>query len=146
MNSKAHRTAIARKSPSQPMKWLDARGLLRGRKLDYGCGRGFDASYYDMQMFDPHYMPWNEITQDEKFNTITCNYVFNVINEDARRAVLADIKSRLVEGGVAYITVRRDLKEAYVKTSRGTEQWFVELDLPLLYENSSMAIYEVRNV
>ena len=88
----AHKTAIARRGPSAPMKWLDAHGLIVGRTLDYGCGRGRDAETYGVERFDPHYAPampagW--------FRTIVCNYVLNVIEAEAERArVLWDIWNR----------------------------------------------------
>ncbi len=42
-------TAIARKNPSLPAKWLNKTGLLdNGARLDFGCGRGQDAFTYMM--------------------------------------------------------------------------------------------------
>jgi hypothetical protein len=59
------------------MRFLNSLGLLRGKMLDYGCGRGFDAEYYGMDKYDPHYAP--EFPKI-KFDTITCNYVLNVVD------------------------------------------------------------------
>ena len=38
-------TAISRKAPSRPMRFLQEHDLLKGRMLDYGCGRGTDAKF-----------------------------------------------------------------------------------------------------
>jgi len=48
--NKAHLTAISRKLPSKPMQILHQKGLLKGALLDYGCGKGFDAKHYSMEL------------------------------------------------------------------------------------------------
>lgn len=139
--SKAHLTAISRKKPSVPMRWLADHRLLRGRCLDYGCGRGFDATWFNFQaLYDPYYAPDRP---KGRFDTVTCHFVLNVIpSRFERLRVLKDIQSYLAENGIAYITIRRDVeREGW--TSRGTYQENVRLDLPILYENSKFAIYKL---
>ncbi len=139
--SKAHLTAISRKSPSVPMRNLDKKGLLIGNMLDYGCGRGFDANHFNMDGYDPHYSP------DEPtglYDTITCNYVLNVVHEDQGQEILSKINNLLKDEGKAYITVRRDIeknlgKEGY--TSKGTFQRNVVLPLPVFKETSAYCTY-----
>ena len=47
-------TAIARKTPPQPLVWLYRKGLIRGDALDYGSGRG---RWYGMDAYDPYWRP-----------------------------------------------------------------------------------------
>lgn len=133
------RTAISRKSPSLPMKYLKAEHLLDGRMLDYGCGRGFDAKYFGMVKYDPNFAPGRP---SGKFNTITCNYVLNVVDIVTQIAILDEIKSLLVEGGTAYVSVRRDLKKM-ITTHSGYSQRLVRLngEWELIKENGAFAMY-----
>ncbi len=124
------RTAIARFKPSVPMLELQRRGLLIGRKLDYGAGRGFDADHFEMEKFDPTYWPRRPVGT---FDTITCNYVLNVVPPEAEAEILGDILNLLDEGGTAYITVRRDVKKDGM-TATGTYQRRAFPSLPLLME------------
>lgn len=140
--SKAYLTAIARKKLSAPTNYLSQNGLLRGRLLDYGCGRGDDATKLGMEKYDPHYSP--ELPQG-KFDTITCNFVLNVIPDKLEReAVLDRISSLLNDGGVAYISVRNDRSQLKGWTSRGTWQGFIVLDLPVVSMKSSYIMYALR--
>ena len=50
-------TAPLRDDPSAPMLYLAEQNLLQGRVLDYGCGHGFDADYYDLCGYDPYLRP-----------------------------------------------------------------------------------------
>ncbi len=138
----AYKTAIARKSPSVPMKRLATAGRLVGRMLDYGCGRGCDARTYGMDSYDPHFQP---VMPDGTFETITCNYVLNVIaSESERESVLRDIRSRLSAGGCAYITVRNDRKALNGYTSKGTWQGLVVLDLPVVHKCADYITYAMQ--
>jgi len=138
LNTRSHCTAITRKKPSVPMRHLAKIGVLdKGRKLDYGCGKGFDAEYFEMEKYDPHFSP---IKPEGLFDVITCNYVFNVIHENKIPELLIKIKELLSSKGKAYITVRRDIKkEGYTK--KGTYQRNVILDLPILKETSTYCTY-----
>jgi len=136
----SHTTAIARKQPSAPMRWLFDADLITGRTLDYGCGRGFDASYYGLDAYDP---VWCPASLRGPYDTITCIYVFNVIEESAQSNLLRQIRDLLSEDGIAYIVVRRDLpKEG--RAGRGCFQRYVELDTPKIREVAGYAIYSVR--
>ena len=135
---KPHLTAIARKRPSVPMRQLDAKGLLVGRMLDYGCGKGMDAETYDMDGYDPYYNP---IDPEGPYDTITCNYVLNVIEDAQERAdVLESIQRLLGPGGRAYITVRDDRASLNGTTSRGTWQGKIVLDLPVVQRKSGQFV------
>ena len=73
--NKSHLTAIARKAPSKPMQYLDTRGMLRGRVLDFGSGRGYDADAFGLERFDPHFAPQ---MPEGTFDPVVCDYVLNV--------------------------------------------------------------------
>lgn len=140
----AYKTAISRSSLSVPMKFLKAKGLLKGRILDYGCGKGSDADFLandaEVSKFDPHFFPGKP---KGKFDTITCDYVLNTISDADGKKVISKIKSLLAPGGKAYVAVRRDkFKEGF--SSKGTFQRIVKLKYPVLVDNSSMALYVVK--
>lgn len=123
-------TAIARKTPSLPTTWLSKKGMLLGRMLDFGCGKGKDARFYNMEKYDLNYHPH---MPEGVFDTITCNYVLNVIPcPDERQAVVDTILSKLDECGTAFIAVRNDLDtdEFGFTTSKGTWQGNVEVPSP----------------
>jgi len=143
------KTAITRKKPSVPMRWLDKQGMLKGDKmLDYGCGKGFDADHYKMDKYDPYHCHENTNLRStcvkHFYDVITCNYVLNTVDEDNTKRIITDILSLLKENGNAYITVRRDIKnEGY--TSRGTLQRNVLLDSAIsIRKTSTYEIYTIR--
>lgn len=142
MAGRAHLTAITRTALSRPIRYLLERGRLKGRVLDYGCGRGFDADELNLIGWDPH---WRPQRPRGPFDTVVCSFVLNVLDALERRTVLEDVQLYLKPGGVAYFTVRRD---AGLKgwTSRLTWQEWVDLDLPVLYENAAFAIYYMEQV
>jgi len=140
--NKSHLTARTREKPSVPIRILDKKDLLIGNLLDYGCGKGFDAKHFNMDKYDPHYAPQKPTG---KYNTITCIYVLNVIEDKRERLeVIEKIKNLLDEGGKAYISVRRDIvknngKEG--KTSKGTYQKNITLSLPVFKKTSTYCTY-----
>ena len=143
MNDKSHLTAITRRALSVPMRYLDNAGLLSGEVLDYGCGKGFDADELGLRKYDPHFFPGSFIGWAD-FDTITCNYVLNVMPADYAGDVLEEIRSLLKPDGVAYITVRRDVA-VDGHTAKGTYQRNVVLDLPVVHEKKgAYCIYELR--
>ena len=122
------------------MRHLAKLGLLEnGQRLDYGCGRGFDADFFHMDRYDPHYSPRKPT---KKYDTISCNYVLNVVSQFDGDNILEEIKGLLQPSGFAYITVRRDIKKEGF-TSKGTYQRNVILDLPILKETKTYCIYEM---
>lgn len=121
------------------MVMLRAHGKLKGKALDYGCGKGFDAQYYGLDKYDPHYYP-NQPTG--QYDVITCNYVLNVVDPSEVVVILSKIRHLLADNGVAYLTVRRDIvREGH--TSKGTYQYNVKLNLPIVKENSRYCIYKL---
>ena len=147
MENKSHLTAIGRKNYSRPCNYLKKEGLLQGRILDYGCGRGYDCDHlteegYDCVGYDPHYQPE---TPEGWFDTVFCTYVLNVLPDNSERsAVIFAVQSFLNKGGKGYLAVRGKVKEGF--TTKGTWQGNIYLDLPLLVGNSDFRIYEIENV
>lgn len=148
-NLYSYLTAISRNTHSVPVKWLKKKGLLKGRILDYGCGRGFDTIQlseegYECECYDIHYQP---IMPTGLFNTIICIYVMNVLEKHDQRALLSDIETRLVDGGHAYFAVRRDIrKEGWREHSfnRYTYQENAKMDLPIIFQTHKFVIYDLH--
>ena len=139
-NPKSAATAISRKTLSLPAKWLLDHDLLKGTLLDYGCGKGVDASILKASTYDPCYFP---IELNGKWDTIYCIYVLNVLQPEHVSTVIETIKSYLAPGGTAYLAVRRDIDKEGI-TSKGTQQWNVILDLPVVVEKKGkFCIYKV---
>jgi hypothetical protein len=135
------RTASARTKPSKPARHLKENGLLIGRLLDYGCGRGCDVATFHMVGYDPHWRPDSSVLVNGRYHTITCSYVLNVVHEDLQRLIINDVVKLLAPGGKAYFTVRRDIKSRQMPTKK-TLQRPVYLDLPIVLEDSKLCMYE----
>lgn len=147
--NKSHLTAISRKELSAPSRYLKENGLLVGKLLDYGCGKGKDADILGATKFDPHFFPDMDALYSNldtiQFDTIYCNFVFNVVEDAAERLVVFhNLCNHLKSGGTCYITVRRDKKKLKGKTSKGTWQGYIEFDLPVVYEKKgNFIIYKL---
>ena len=137
-------TAIGRTRLSAPMGLLSKKGLLKGRVLDHGCGRGFDSKALGVEGWDPW---WNPDPKPESgaYDTITSIYVLNTLRfQKDRNAVLADIRRLLKPDGTAYVAVRNDKGSLRGDTGKGTWQGLVELDAPLEAKTAGFAIYAIR--
>ena len=132
-------TAIYRTTPPEPFRWLKEKGLIRGRVLDYGPGRG---QWYGATRYDPEQYPhWPE----GRYDTIVVNYVLNIVDEETQADVIRKVQGLLAPGGIAYFSVRRDLpKEG--KAGRGTYQRYVVLPFNIVHETSARVIYSWQNV
>lgn len=142
--NKRHLTAISRSVMSTPARYLNEHSLLKGRALDFGCGKGKDAQELGIEGYDPHYRPAKPQGQ---FDTIMCNFVLNVIEDSAeRQIVLHEIMSLLSDDGVAYVSVRNDRKNLNGWTKKGTWQGFIELDLPVVKRTSTFVMYRLKKL
>ena len=137
-----HLTAIVRTSPSAPARRLHGLGLLHGRCLDYGCGRGKDADAYGMVKYDPYWAPGRPAGT---FDTVTCTYVLNVVRPEDVPYILKDIRTLLAPGGTAYLAVRRDLG-GRTRKGRGTLQRHVVLDLPEVARGRGYCVYVLKGI
>jgi len=134
-------TAMGRKGMSAPASWLKKQDLLKGRILDYGSGRGFDADAIGADRYDPY---WHPVKPKGKFDTIMCNYVLNVVDEQTQAEIIRDIRSLLKKGGSAYISVRRDMKGKEADTVNWNVQRWVELDFPSIRKTSGYEMYRIE--
>lgn len=96
-----HNTAINRVRMSTPMNWYQENNLLKGDVLDYGAG----MDMHDFERFDPVYDPDYKILH-QKYDTVTCNYVINVIPlEHNRFELIRVLQTLLKDSGSAYISI-----------------------------------------
>ena len=148
MTTNFHKTARARSKPSAPARWLyDNLGFdLDEDTLDYGCGRGTDARYFGIRGWDINGRGHEPLDRYDKFDTILCSYVLNVIpSENERMQVITHIKNHLTPEGNAYLTVRNDKKNLNGWTKSGTYQTFVDLPLPIVHKTSGYIIYKLES-
>lgn len=141
----SYRTAITRKKLSAPMQWLKDNGLLKGADcLDYGCGKGSDADILLMDKYDPHFFP--DIFNLKSYDTITCHYVLNVIEDNAKKLrTIKTMQFLLNDDGKIYISVRRDVtKNGYTKKKTYQENVFIDGLTPIHEVKGSYAIYELN--
>ncbi|NMG18766.1 HIT family protein [Brasilonema bromeliae] len=151
----SHLTAIERIHLSVPAQFLLDKNLLQDKVnnknnivLDFGCGLGNDVKLlrkkgFDVTGYDPYYFPQYP---NEKFDTIICFYVLNVLFPEEQGDVLMRISNLLKPGGKAYYAVRRDLKregfrEHYIH-KKPTYQCIVKLPFQSIYLDENCEIYE----
>ncbi|AFZ13512.1 histidine triad (HIT) protein [Crinalium epipsammum PCC 9333] len=112
-NKFSHLTAIERVYLSFPARFLLEKNQLQGKILDFGCGFGNDVKLlqqkgFNITGYDPYYFPQYP---NEKFDTIICFYVLNVLFPEEQANVLMEVSHLLKPGGKAYFAVRRDIKK-----------------------------------
>jgi ATP adenylyltransferase len=147
-NKYAHLTAKEREYLSFPARLLFEKGLLIGSVLDFGCGFGKDVEVLktrgvEITGYDKHYFPDFPI---QRFDTILCLYVLNVLLPEEQALVLMEVSSLLKPGGKAYFAVRRDLRAEGYRThkihQKPTFQINVILPFESIFKNESCEIYE----
>ena len=150
-NPNAHLTAKERDKVSYPTRKLYNMGVIEGEVLDFGSGFGKDAEFLNAKgisctNYDPHYAP-DYPTQ--KFDTILCQYVLNVLLPEEQAEVLMSVSELLKPTGKAYFTVRRDLKRYGYRTHYVhkvlTYQCNVKLPYKSFFKNDFCEIYEYRH-
>lgn len=78
-------TALSRDKPSKPTRILYDKGLLYGKVLDYGCGKGFDVEWLNKKgIYTLGYDKYNDEFNDiellyNTYDVAICNYVLNTI-------------------------------------------------------------------
>lgn len=150
-NPFSHLTAKERDSLSFPARIVKERGLLLGEVLDFGCGFGKDVEILTsqgikIQGYDKHYFP--KFPQ-QKFDTIICFYVLNVLLPEEQALVLMEISALLKPSGKAYFAVRRDLVYEGFRThkihQKPTFQTNVVLPFRSIFKNDNCEIYEYQH-
>ena len=151
-NPNSHLTIKERKWPSYPTKWLLEQNLLVGKVLDFGCGPGVDLSFlknnnFDASGYDPYYV--TDYPTD-KFDTIICHYVLNVLLPEEQAHVLMAISELLKPSGRAYFTVRRDIKKSGFRThmKHGSQVYQCNTALPYksILKAEHCEIYEYQHI
>jgi diadenosine tetraphosphate (Ap4A) HIT family hydrolase len=146
----SHFTAKERESLSFPSKLLFNQGLIDGEILDFGCGHGKDVEVLkkkglNISGYDPHYQP---TYPKQKFDTVLCHYVLNVLQNQEQAKVLFEVSRLLKFGGKAYFSVRRDIKNPGYRThfihKVKTYQTNVILPFKSIYKNDNVEIYEYQ--
>lgn len=144
-------TAKERTSISFPAKKLLQHNLLIGKVLDFGCGFGKDVEILqqegiDIVGYDPYYF---NTYPTEKFDTIICFYVLNVLQQEDQANVLMEISALLKPNGKAYFAVRRDVfKEGFrihKIHQKPTYQCNVLLQYKSFFKNENCEIYEYQH-
>ena len=150
-NSNSHLTAIERTSLSYPARILQKQNKLLGKILDFGCGIGKDVELltekkFDIIGYDPFYFP-NFPT--EKFDTILCFYVLNVLLPEEQAEVLMNVSSLLKPNGKAYYAVRRDIQYEGFRVhkihKKETFQCIIKLPYFTIFKNENCEIYEYES-
>lgn len=134
------KTAISRNRLSAPARFLKNTGLLKGRLLDYGCGKGYDTKELGATGYDPNNPEYSKLPMLE-YDTIMCNYVLNVVDKPMELGILDRLAYNLKENGIAYITVRRDVKQDGL-TKRGTYQRNVVLPFETVTKGNGYEMYK----
>lgn len=108
------KTALHRKTLSAPTRILEEKNFLKGTILDFGCGHGDDIKLLQKKGYNVFgYDKYNPIYKEDKllenrYNTITCNYVFNVIPTLQECSDLLEQLHKLSDN--IYIAIRSDIK------------------------------------
>jgi ATP adenylyltransferase len=150
LNPHSHLTVKERSEPSFPVRHLLLANLIHGRVLDFGSGLGEDVVFlhhkgFDVSGYDPHYAP---DPPQEKFDTILCLYVLNVLLPEEQAHVLMAVSELLAPTGRAYFAVRRDIQRdgfrTHVKHGVSVYQCNVKLPYLSILRSRHCEIYEYR--
>lgn len=150
-NQNSHLTAIERTSLSYPARVILNQNKIKGKILDFGCGIGKDvellkAKGNDITGYDPFYFP--EFPK-EKFDTILCFYVLNVLLPEEQAEVLMNVSKLLKPNGKAYFAVRRDIQyegfRIHKVHKKETYQCLIRLAYLSIYKNENCEIYEYEH-
>lgn len=150
-NQNSHLTAIERTALSFPARTLLSHNKMKGRVLDFGCGIGKDVELlkdkgFEVDGYDPFYFP--EVPT-EKYDTILCFYVLNVLLPEQQAEVLMNVSSLLKPTGKAYFAVRRDIQYEGFRIhkihKKETYQCTIKLPYASIYKNENCEIYEYEH-
>jgi diadenosine tetraphosphate (Ap4A) HIT family hydrolase len=150
-NSNSHLTAIERTTLSYPARILLNQKKIKGKILDFGCGTGKDVELLKLKGFnvvgyDPFYFPGLPF---EKFDTILCFYVLNVLLPEEQAEVLMNVSNLLKPDGKAYFAVRRDIQyegfRIHTIHKKETYQCMIRLAYLSIYKNENCEVYEYEH-
>ena len=147
-NNNSHLTAIERTSLSYPARILLNQKKIIGKVLDFGCGISKDVELlqhkgFDIVGYDPYYFPE---FPTEKFDTILCFYVLNVLLPEEQAEVLMNVSHLLKPNGKAYFAVRRDIQyegfRIHKVHKKETYQCIIKLAYLSVFKNENCELYE----
>lgn len=150
-NSYSHLTAKERETISFPARVLNERNLLKKAILDFGCGHGKDVEVlknkgHNITGYDPFYFP---DYPKQKYDTILCLYVLNVLLPEEQVQVLMDVSMLLKPMGKAYFAVRRDIFNEGFRIHKvhkqPTYQCNIKLPYKSIFKNDTCEIYEYQH-
>ncbi len=150
-NTNSHLTAIERTSLSYPARILLNQKKISGKVLDFGCGIGKDVELLqqkglDIVGYDPFYFPE---FPTEKFDTILCFYVLNVLLPEEQAEVLMNVSHLLKPNGKAYFSVRRDIQyegfRIHKVHKKETYQCIIKLAYLSVFKNENCELYEYQH-
>ena len=150
-NSNSHLTAIERTSLSYPARILLNQKKIKGKVLDFGCGIGKDVELlqhkgFDIVGYDPYYFPE---FPTEKFDTVLCFYVLNVLLPEEQAEVLMNVSHLLKPNGKAYFAVRRDIQyegfRVHKVHKKETYQCLIKLGYLSIFKNENCELYEYEH-
>lgn len=151
-NEHSHFTAIQRTSLSYPARIVLNQKKILGKVLDFGCGLGKDVELLrekgiDITGYDPFFYP---DYPTEKFDTILCFYVLNVLLPEEQERVLMQVSNLLKPNGKAYFAVRRDIQyegfRLHKLHKKQTYQCLVTLPYKSIFLNENCEIYEYSHL
>jgi 2-polyprenyl-3-methyl-5-hydroxy-6-metoxy-1,4-benzoquinol methylase len=118
------KTALHRKAPSFPVRFLFSRGFIRSSDsvLDYGCGHGEDVRWlnkehsclswgYDPGRKNPGSRCSRFVAPEEQFDVVLCTYVLNTLPVDYESEIIEQLKRHCFMNGRIFVTVRNDVKK-----------------------------------
>jgi len=144
-------TAIERTSLSYPARILLNQKKISGKVLDFGCGIGKDVELlqqkgFDVVGYDPFYFPE---FPTEKFDTILCFYVLNVLLPEEQAEVLMNVSHLLKPNGKAYFAVRRDIQyegfRVHKVHKKETYQCIIKLGYLSIFKNENCELYQYEH-
>lgn len=151
LNPNSHLTSIERTSLSYPARILLNQKKISGKVLDFGCGIGKDVELLqqkrvDIVGYDPFYFPE---FPTEKFDTILCFYVLNVLLPEEQAEVLMNVSHLLKPNGKAYFAVRRDIQyegfRIHKVHKKETYQCIIKLGYLSVFKNENCELYEYQH-
>ena len=150
-NQNSHLTAIERTSLSFPARILLNQKKIKGKVLDFGCGIGKDVALlknkgFNIDGYDPFYFPK---FPTQKYDTILCFYVLNVLLAEEQAEVLMNVSKLLKPNGKAYFAVRRDIQyegfRIHKLHKKETYQCLIKLPYISIFQNENCEIYKYEH-
>lgn len=150
-NQYNHLTAKERETLSFPAKLLLNKSLLAGDILNFGCGFGKDvellkAKRLNVIGYDKHYFPEYPA---QKFDTIICFHVLNVLMQEEQANFLMEISQLLKPTGKAYFAVRKHLQHEGCRIhklhQKPTYQCNLVLNYKSIFKNENCEVYEYKH-